>query len=106
MWQTAANAFEAISAAGIESADVYYNAGNAYFKAGEYPKAILNYERALKTDPSHKEARFNLEFASSQIQDRIDDVPEFFLKSWMRNLCYVMSSNVWAVLSLVSVLLQ
>ena len=100
-WQTAANAFEAISAAGIESADVYYNAGNAYFKAGEYPKAILNYERALKTDPSHKEARFNLEFASSQIQDRIDDVPEFFLKSWMRNLCYVMSSNVWAVLSLV-----
>jgi len=101
LWQSSASAFEAIIASGIESAEVYYNAGNAYFKAGEYPKAILNYERALKVDPSYKDARFNLEFVSSLIQDKIDEVPEFFLRSWMRNLSYIMSSNAWAVLSLV-----
>ena len=100
LWTDAASSFEAIAATGIESADVYYNAGNAYFKAGDYPKAILNYERALKVDPSHKDARFNLEFASSQVQDKIDSVPEFFLRGWMRNLCYTMGSNSWAVLSL------
>ena len=101
LWADAASSFEEITAAGIESADVYYNAANAYFKAGEYPKAILNYERALKIDPSHKDARFNLEFASSQVQDRIDSVPEFFLRSWMRSLCYTMGSDSWAALSLV-----
>ena len=101
LWQNSASAFEAIIASGIESAEVYYNAGNAYFKAGDYPKAILNYERALKADPSYKDARFNLEFVSSLVQDKIDEVPEFFLRSWMRNLSYIMSSNAWAVLSLV-----
>ena len=101
LWQNSASAFEAIIASGIESAEGYYNAGNAYFKAGDYPKAILNYERALKADPSYKDARFNLEFVSSLVQDKIDEVPEFFLRSWMRNLSYIMSSNAWAVLSLV-----
>jgi len=99
-WETAANAWGALNDAGIENAVVYYNLGNAWFKIGEYPKAILNYERALKLNPSYADARFNLEFANSQIKDKIDEVPEFVLKSWMRKLCYCLSSNVWSVLSL------
>ena len=99
-WADAMQAFGELSASGIESAQVYYNLGNAAFKAGETPQAILNYERALKLDPSFDDARFNLEFANSRIQDKIDAIPELFIKAWLRKVCYALGSNAWAVLSL------
>ena len=99
-WADAADAFRSLSVAGIESAPVWYNLGNACFKAGDVPGAILSYERALKLDPSHADARFNLAFAQEQIQDRIDAVPEFILKAWSRKCCWLLSSDAWAVLSL------
>lgn len=34
-----------------ESADIYYNLGNAYYKSNQVAPAILNYERALLLDP-------------------------------------------------------
>lgn len=99
-WTDAVSAFRSLNAAGIESASVWYNLGNASFKAGDVPGAILAYERALKIDPSHADARFNLEFARTQVQDRIDAVPEFILKTWSRECCWLLSSDAWAVLSL------
>jgi tetratricopeptide (TPR) repeat protein len=82
---------------GLESAALYCNTGDAYFKQGNVPEAILYYERALKLDPSYEDARFNLELLNSTIQDRIDPVPEFVLKAWSRDICYIMDSNAWAV---------
>ena len=100
-WEESANSWESLRGAGVESAELYYNLGNAYFKSGEVAKAVLNYERSLRIDPSFSDARFNLEFARSMVQDRIDEVPEFILKTWARKLSYLMNSNAWAVLSLV-----
>ena len=99
-WTDALAAFEALTATGTESAQLYYNLGNAAYKAGEIPQAILNYERALKVDPSFDDARVNLEFVNTRIQDKIDVIPEFFLKAWVRKLCYALGSNAWAWLSL------
>ncbi|MDE7124928.1 MAG: tetratricopeptide repeat protein, partial [Muribaculaceae bacterium] len=42
------------------SATVLYNLGNTYFRMGSIGKSILNYERALKLNPSFKDARTNL----------------------------------------------
>lgn len=97
----ASAAWTSIEESGQKSAKLYYNLGNAWFKQGNYPKAILNYERALRLDPSYSDARYNLEFTSNFVQDKIEPVPEFILKSVARKVCYVMSSNVWAVIFLV-----
>ena len=99
-WQESIDAWESALNAGVENPELYYNLGNAYFKTSENARAILNYERALKLDPSFSDARFNLELASSLVQDKIDAVPEFVLKSWARKLCYVMNSDAWAVISI------
>ena len=88
------------AATGFETLGANYNAGNAWFKDGHYARAILCYERALKADPSDSDARFNLDYAENFIQDKIDKVPEFFLKSFFRKLCYSISGNAWAWLSL------
>ncbi len=100
-WDTAASAWESIISAGCGNAEVYYNAGNAWFKAGEFGRAVLCYERALRINPSYSDARYNLEFAQNQLQDRIDEIPEFILKSLMRKVSYMASSNTWAVLALI-----
>ena len=86
---------------GLESAALYCNTGDAYFKEGNVPMAILFYERALKLDPSYSDARYNLELMNSMIQDRIDPVPDFILKVWAKDICYIMDSDAWAACFLV-----
>ena len=100
-WADAVKDYEMISEMGLESASLYCNTGNAFFKDGNVPMAILYYERALKIDPSYADARYNLELMNAAIQDRIDPVPEFILKVWMRDACYIMDSDAWAVCFLV-----
>lgn len=100
-WADAASGYEMISSMGLESAALYCNAGDAFFKDGNVPMAIVYYERALKLDPSYEDARYNLELMNSLIQDRIDAVPEFILKVWARDICYIMDSDSWAVCFLV-----
>ena len=62
------------------SEEVYFNLGNSYFKAGNFAKAILNYERAKKLDPDDEDANFNLKIASLKVVDKIEYVPQIFYK--------------------------
>ena len=96
-WTDAISDYQMISSMGLESASLYCNTGDAFFKDGNVPMAILYYERALKLDPSYDDARYNLDLLNSTIQDRIDPVPEFVLKAWAREICYIMDSNAWTV---------
>lgn len=100
-WEDAFSGFSAIRSTGLESPELYYNLGNSCYKSGDISHAILNYERALKLDPSYSDARFNLEFANAQIQDRIETVPEFFLETWGRKACWLLPSDTWAVLFII-----
>jgi tetratricopeptide (TPR) repeat protein len=48
------------------SANLFYDLGNAYFRGGEFGRAILNYERALALDRHHAEAAANLRVARDE----------------------------------------
>jgi len=48
---------------GVESAPLYFNLGNAYFKDGDLGRAILYYLKARRLDPSDNDIAANLEFA-------------------------------------------
>ena len=97
----AARHYESLVSSGASSPSLFYNLGNAYYRGGNIGKAVLNYERALKLDPSDADARHNLELARAHTLDKIDNVPEFILFSWIKNLKASLSSNTWAVISLV-----
>lgn len=45
---------------GDNSAYVYYNLGNSYFKAGDLDKALINYYRAFRKNPRDKDIINNL----------------------------------------------
>ncbi|MCQ2119982.1 MAG: BatD family protein [Bacteroidales bacterium] len=97
----ARESWETIVDSGTTSPVLYYNLGNAFFKEGNYPRAIICYERALKADPSYSDARYNLELTNGFIQDKIEPVPEFILKSLARKVSRLMGSDAWAVTFLV-----
>ena len=97
-YEEAAAGYEAMLAEG-PNATLYYNLGNARFKQGELAQAILNYERALRLEPNHKDAQYNLAFAQSKITDNIVE-QDFFLSAWARTVRNSLREQTWLVLSI------
>lgn len=92
----AVNQYESIINSGFESPELYFNLGNAYFKQNQFPSAILYFEKARKLDPNDENIKFNLELANSRIVDKMEPLPEFFLRSWWKGARDIFSSNRWA----------
>lgn len=93
--------YDSISRSGLASAKLYYNLGNAYFRAGKIGKSILYYNKAQRLAPGNEDIAHNLEIANTYTRNKIEPIPEFFLKKWTRALGSIMSGNAWATLSIV-----
>lgn len=55
---------------GIETADAFYNKGNALAQLGRVDEAVAAYEQALKLDPQHEDARYNRDLLLKQQQQQ------------------------------------
>ena len=97
--------YEDILANQGESADIYYNLGNSYYKMDNIAKAILNYEKALMLNPGNGDIRFNLELAQSKTVDKVTPMSEVFLVTWMKSLTNTMSEQGWSKLAIASFIL-
>lgn len=86
---------------GYISWPLYYNIANSYFKTQNYGQSILYYQRALKLNPSGNDIRVNLNYAKQFTVDKIDEVPEFILVTWIRDFNYLLSSDYWTIISIV-----
>src|SRR5438552_3767045 len=65
-FKEAISGYETLVRAGQWSANVFYDLGNAYFRNGDFGRAILNYERALALEPHHPETQANLRIARDE----------------------------------------
>lgn len=101
-YDSAAIVYESILESDLESAALYYNLGNTYFKLRNYPKSILYFEKALKLNPNDEDIIENLQIANARIVDKIEPMPELFFKVWWRNFCTIFHPDTWALLSIVS----
>ncbi len=100
-YENAATLYEQIIEQGKVSSVIYYNLGNSYFKMDEISKAILNYERALKLDPSNEDITYNLRIANNKIVDKIDQLPQLFYIKWWKSLKQLSSPDGWATLFII-----
>ena len=100
MYADAIEDYHLIIQNGYESAELYFNLGNAYFKTNDIPSAILYYEKAKKLDPNNEDINFNLNVANTQIVDKIEPVPELFIKQWWRSIYNLFSADTWAIVSI------
>lgn len=89
---------EAIKTDGVSS-DLFYNLGNAHYRAGNVAESILAYERAMRLNPSNDEARSNLEFVNSRIIDKKGETGSFIYNTFV-GICNKATSNTWAWIGL------
>lgn len=95
---------EAIDSLG-SSPTLYYNLGNAYYRMGSLGKAIVNYERSLRLDPTNKDARENLAFVNAKITDQIGDSGTF-ISNTIDNVVASAHPDTWGWIALGSFILM
>ncbi len=86
---------------GYSSATLYYNIGNTYYKLRNYPLAIYYYEKSLKLEPNNEDTKHNIEIAQLFLTDKIETVPELFIKTWWNNLSNLFTINTWSIITLI-----
>jgi tetratricopeptide (TPR) repeat protein len=87
----AAAGYEKTLNSGAASPSLFFNYGNAEFKAGNLGKAVAAFRRAEMLAPRDSEIRANLAFVRNQVQGAT--VRESFWQNWLGNL----SLNEWTV---------
>lgn len=100
-YDSAATIYNDIISQGYSSATLYYNLGNTYYKLKNYPLSIYYYEKSLKLEPNNDDTKHNLEIANMFITDKIEPMPEFFLKTWWAKFGNLFTVGSWSVISLV-----
>ena len=101
-YQKAITEYEHILSLGQESAKLYFNLGNAYYKAGNINSAILNYEKAKLLAPGDEDIEFNLQVANQFVVTRIDELPAPFFKRWQQSVINTSTTDKWATISIVT----
>jgi len=99
-YANAVELYKSVITAGNESADLYYNLGNACYKQNDFASSILYFEKARKLDPGNEDVNFNLKIANTKITDKIEPIPELFYKRWVKKLIESFSVDKWSKLGL------
>lgn len=82
---------------GYNNAELYYNAGNANYKARHLGYAVYYFEKALQQSPGNAVIAHNLALAKQQASDKIDQVPTLFFIRWWHGLLHLHQPNGWMV---------
>ena len=94
-WLLAIQEFEAVLRSGYEAELLYYNLGNAYYRAGQVAGAVWAYEKALILNPNDEDARYNLAIANLRVQDRIEiPQPPFYIRFY-RGMRESLTTGEW-----------
>lgn len=104
-YQQAVQSYQQILNEGYQSAIIYFNLGNAYYKLDDIPSAILYYEKAHKINPSDGDINFNIKLANSKTTDKIIPLPEFFVTAWWHSFILCFSASTLAAVSILLLLI-
>lgn len=98
-YEEAVQAYKSVLDAGKESAELYFNLGNSYYKLNKVALTIYYYEKALVLNPNDKEVLNNLEFAKKRTIDEIKEVPKVGFNKLLRDFTAIYNYNTWAWIS-------
>jgi len=87
---------------GLASDDLYFNLGNCYYKLNKVAPTIFYYEKALKMNPMHEDAAFNLTFAKRMTIDVIEELPKTFLQRFSENVIQKLTYDSWALFAVIA----
>jgi tetratricopeptide (TPR) repeat protein len=99
-YQQAIELYSGILEEGVESGEVFFNLGNAYYKINDLGRAILYYEKAKKYIEGDPALEQNLKLAQLRIVDKIEPIPKLFIIDWWDQLIHIFSLDIWLWLCL------
>jgi tetratricopeptide (TPR) repeat protein len=100
-YQAAITSFESIINSGKQSAAVYFNLGNCYYKLHKVAPAIYNYEKALLLSPNDTEIKTNLDFARKMAIDDIKVIPKVGFNKLLSDFTSKYHYDTWAWIAVV-----
>lgn len=99
-YEEALEGYKSIYEMGYESADLFYNMGNCYYRTGQLAPAILYYERAQRLAPTDEDVSYNLSIANQRTVDEIEKVPVPIVKRTWKNFTSYFTANGWGIASI------
>lgn len=96
-YQKAIELYNSLIEANLTSSELYYNLGNAHYKANNIGLAILNYEKAKLLNPDDEDLAMNLKLANQKTEDKIDAAPQLFLSEWKNGIVNIFSERTWSI---------
>lgn len=100
-YEEALHNYHKIDSLKMQSADLYYNLGNTYYKLNQIAPSIYYYEKALLLDPKHEDAKQNLTFAQRMTIDAFEMLPKSLFQKINETIIYPVSYNIWAWITIV-----
>ncbi|MGV6829690.1 MAG: tetratricopeptide repeat protein [Flavobacteriales bacterium] len=100
-YQDAISVWKKIEQNKQQSAALYFNLGNAYYKLNKIAPSIYYFEKALQLAPNDKDIKNNLSFAQNATVDAIEPLPETLFSKWYASVSGMFTYNGWAVVAVV-----
>lgn len=93
-------AYESILKSGKQSAELYFNLGNCYYKLNQVAPAIFNFEKALMQNPTDTDIKNNLAFAHKTAIDEISETPKVGFSKMIQDFTSNFHYDIWAWISI------
>lgn len=100
-YEAAITSYESVLANGLQSAELYFNLGNCYYKLHKVAPAIYNYEKALQLNPNDEEIKTNLDFARKMTIDDIKIIPKVGFNKLIEDFTSSYYYDTWAWIAVV-----
>lgn len=100
-YQQAIDSWKLIEKTGNESAEMYYNLGNAYYKINKIAPSIYYYEKGLQLAPNNPDIKNNLGFAQNARVDAIEALPKNYIAKTYERLYSIATFETWAKIAVV-----
>jgi hypothetical protein len=100
-YEQAIQAYESVLDSHQQSAELYFNLGNCYYKLHQVAPTIYNYEKALVLAPDDVDITNNLKFAHKLTIDEVKEVPKVGFAKLLRDFTGMYHFNTWAWISVV-----
>jgi len=94
-YQEAIKAYETELFAKNQSAELYFNIGNCYYKLNKVAPSIYNYEKALLLNPDDVEIQNNLKFAQKLQIDDIKTIEKVGFNKVIQDFTNTFNYNTW-----------
>ena len=100
-YQMAIDGYKDILNSGFESAELYYNLGNAFYKLNNIPESNFFYEKARSISPTDEDILINLSYAQNLRIDKIEKLPITQTQNLKINILNLLSERGWSVLLII-----